>query len=79
MNREQKLIDICFEIAMSMHNHKGYFKTANREEVAEWVADQLRESGFDTAPCGASWGVLKELVSPSEKFMNKILKEKMEA
>lgn len=29
------------------------------EQRAEWVANQLRGCGFDTHPCGASWGILK--------------------
>lgn len=56
---EQKLIDIMFEMALTMHSHSDHFKTQTREQVAEWVAGQLRSCGFDTAPCGSSWAVLK--------------------
>jgi len=28
-------------------------------DQANWVAEQLRGCGFDTTPCGSSWGVLK--------------------
>lgn len=56
-NDTQKLIDITFQIAFTIHNEK-FFKGKNKYVVAEWVAEQLRECGFDTQPCGASWGVL---------------------
>ena len=55
--REQKLIDICFEIAMMIHEHHDKFK--NNEEVAKWVANQLEQCGFPTQQIGSSWGVLK--------------------
>lgn len=49
-----------------------YVKDALRAKLlsdiaAEWVADQLRKCGFDTAPCGASWGVLKHIGQVSEQ------------
>jgi hypothetical protein len=53
---EQELIDIMFQVAL-MCAERMHDKS--REEVAEWVAAQLRDCGFDTVPCGASWGVLK--------------------
>lgn len=58
---EQKLIDITFSVAMMMHDPKfrDHFANLAREQLAEWVASQLRGCGFDTFPCGASWGVLK--------------------
>ena len=57
---QQNLIDICFEIAMLMHDkqYREIFNNMNREELAEWVAKQLRECGFPTRPCGLSWGRL---------------------
>jgi len=33
---------------------------ANDNEVAEWVADQLKQCGYPTKPCGMSWGVLEK-------------------
>lgn len=62
-SNEQKLIDIMFEIALTMHDPK-YRKTFNklsREEVAQWVVDQLNGCGFKTVPVGSSWGVLVEI------------------
>ena len=54
-SREQKLIDIMFEIAMksaqSMHGKSNL-------EIANWVANTLDSCGFPTQLCGASWGVL---------------------
>lgn len=57
--REQKLIDIMFDMALTLRESTDWLKNADREEVAEWVAYQLRECGFDTQPMGSSWGVLK--------------------
>ena len=56
---EQELVDITFSIAIAINNTRDFFKDKNDEEVAEWVADQLRKCGFDTHPIGLSWGVLK--------------------
>jgi hypothetical protein len=53
---DQKLIDITFEIALVAAN---YLHGKSNEEIAEWVAKQLRDCGFDTEPRGASWGILK--------------------
>lgn len=55
--REQKLVDILFEIAVRMHQRD--LKFPDREACAAYVADQLRQCGFDTTPVGSSWGVLK--------------------
>lgn len=69
MSREQELIDICFSLVLTATMKPGgditeenlkVFREGTNEDKAEWVAKQLRESGFDTFPCGASWGVLKE-------------------
>jgi hypothetical protein len=53
---EQKLIDICFEIALTVTDE--FTKLSNAEKAA-YVAKQLKGCGFDTVPCGASWGVLE--------------------
>lgn len=56
-SKEQRLIDIVFQIAFcaarSMHGKSN-------EEIAAWVTQQLSICGFNTAPCGASWGVLED-------------------
>ena len=54
---KQELIDIMFQVAMVAAQH---LHGKSNEEIAEWVAKQLRDCGYDTFPCGASWGVLKE-------------------
>ena len=59
MHNEQKLIDLCFEIGILISDQRYDFKNMDVEQRAEWIADQLRKSGFDTQPMGASWGVLK--------------------
>jgi hypothetical protein len=56
-SNEQKLIDIMFQVGLTIHNHK-YFKKKSNEEIAEWISEQLNNMGFKTEPCGASWGVL---------------------
>ena len=57
--REQKLIDIMFDIVLVLRENTDWLKNTTREEAAEWTANQLRQCGFDTQPMGASWGVLK--------------------
>lgn len=67
-SREQKLIDIMFEVAQTsalywantFNEPNEYYSGGKRERHMEWLADQLRKSGFDTEPMGMSWGVLKE-------------------
>lgn len=59
MSREQKLVDICFEIALTVKSYNG-FKDKTNQEMAGWVAKQLEVAGFPTEPCGSSWGVLIE-------------------
>ena len=56
-SREQKLIDICFSIGLMIQSHESFAKKTT-EETAEWVAWQLKLSGFPTEPIGSSWGVL---------------------
>lgn len=56
MNREQKLIDIMFSVALKSAE---YMHGKEHEEVASWVADQLRQCGFPTRQVGSSWGVLE--------------------
>lgn len=58
MSREQKLIDIVFEVALTIRNSQRLKNHTTQDELAEWVAKQLRECGFDTKPVGSSWGVL---------------------
>lgn len=61
MSREQKLVDICFQLVLTATSpkHKDNFKDFTPEEMAAWVSKQLNICGFETEPCGASWGVLK--------------------
>jgi hypothetical protein len=59
-SREQKLIDIMFEVAQISRYHFGKMENYDRDKHMEWVAEQLRICGFDTEPRGLSWGVLKE-------------------
>ena len=58
--KEQELINIMFQCVLLRHdpNYREHFDAMTQEQMAEWVAHQLRECGFPTSPCGASWGVL---------------------
>jgi len=60
--REQKLVDIMFEIALLISDRsdeKHDLTKWSNEKKADWIADQLRKCGFDTYRCGSSWGILK--------------------
>lgn len=57
-SREQKLVDIVFEVAI-LQKHSSVVQNMNEEQLANWIASQLMACGFDTYPCGSSWGVLK--------------------
>lgn len=58
--REQTLVDICFQIALTLHTNGDPFRFKKNSEVAEWVADQLNQCGFPNVPVGSSWGHLVE-------------------
>jgi hypothetical protein len=56
MQREQELIDIMFQIAITAANE---MHGKSHEEIASWVAEQLKLCGYVTKPVGASWGMLQ--------------------
>ena len=58
MSEQQHLVDICFQIAFTVARDKK-LAALPQPQIASWVAGQLKACGFDTIPCGASWGVLK--------------------
>lgn len=62
MDREQKLIDICFQLVFvaTQKENRHYFDQLSTKDIMDWVADQLKTCGFDTCPVGASWGVLRQ-------------------
>ena len=51
-NREQKLVDLCFEIGLSLST----LGKMSISEKADWI--ELWYCGFKTKPVGSSWGVL---------------------
>ena len=57
MHTMQQLVDCCFAIALSISENKD-LRDKDNEEKAKWVAERLKNCGFDTRPSGASWGVL---------------------
>lgn len=74
----QKLIDIIFSVALTLHGNFDEFKNMKNEEISSWVSKQLKDCGFETEPCGSSWGVLKKIdnTSTKEEIKNFILKLK---
>lgn len=54
---ERKLVDIMFQIGIAIQS-SPYFADKTTDEVAEWIAGRLHDCGFETTPCGASWGYL---------------------
>jgi len=61
-SKEQKLVDICFELVLTItaKEHIKIFSKKSNEEKAEWVAKQLKGCGFSTHLVGASWGMLEK-------------------
>ncbi len=65
IDREQKLIDIMFEVAQASYlmrrtlEERSDYYNSIRDEHMEWVAKQLEECGFPTVSMGMSWGVLR--------------------
>lgn len=55
---KRKLVDILFQCVITTHMERESFKNKTVEEMAEWTARQLRSCGFETSPCGSSWGAL---------------------
>jgi hypothetical protein len=78
MTREE--IDLIYAITIRIHedewfaNEKGKRgfppKRRDREEVQEWVAQQLGIAGIYTVPVGCSWGVLVD-----KEYFDKYWKE----
>ncbi len=60
ISREQKLVDMCFEIGWTVAENGEFFKHESKESIAQWIASQLRACGFHTTPMGMSWGVLTD-------------------
>lgn len=65
-SNEQKLVDLCFAIGLTLSETRGTDSDGKKLELhklsvpekAEWIAQQLADNGFPTTPCGSSWGVL---------------------
>jgi len=55
----QDLVDICFEIGLTVRSQSDYFKNLSQEDTAKWIASQLEQCGYPTSPCGACWGLLE--------------------
>lgn len=64
-DREQKLIDILFEMVYRTTQENKNWKPS-RSEAMYWVAKNLWECGFKTMPIGISWGRLTEHFTKEE-------------
>jgi hypothetical protein len=53
----QKLVDICFSVAIMVHCEERFIKRG-KDGVAAYVAEQLKGCGFPAHPSGMSWGIL---------------------
>ena len=56
-DKQQKLIDIMFEIGLTIKTNSSLQKMTD-EELTFWIRKQLSQCGFETEPLGASWGIL---------------------
>lgn len=56
----QKLIDIAFEIALTMKKNRDWVEKSTDEDILKWVSKQLLDCGYQTVPLGASYGILKK-------------------
>jgi hypothetical protein len=63
---KQELIDLMFQLVLVATSDKKFCKKPRGERMA-WVANQLREMGYDTHPIGMTWGTLV-----SEEFQKKV-------
>lgn len=65
--REQKLVDLCFEMVYIAcdQTHREWFDNRTRDERMQWVANNLESCGFPTVPVGMVWGKITDL--PKEK------------
>lgn len=59
-NREQKLVDIMFQIGLMLSSPLYKMRDLPEEEKASWIVKQLEACGFPTYPSGMSWGVLHD-------------------
>ncbi len=57
-NKEQELVDLCFELVFTAVECHDYFKDKTKVQIAEWVSGRLAGCGFPTVPVGMSWGML---------------------
>ena len=57
--KEQKLVDICFDLVLTATASPKFCGLSN-EEKALWVSRSLYLCGFETIPVGSSWGILQD-------------------
>tara|TARA_R110002153_G_C13191747_1_gene486124 strand:+ start:684 stop:875 length:192 start_codon:yes stop_codon:yes gene_type:complete len=59
MNREQKLVDIIFQVVRAIEINKNNW--VEDADLIEWTRSQLKGCGFEVSdPIGMSYGLLKK-------------------
>ena len=46
-NKEQLLVDICFQIAFVVAENHKWFEKKTKEQISDWVRKQLKENGLE--------------------------------
>lgn len=55
--REQEIIDVMFQIAITVHKNPNFFKDI--DHLTEWIRQHYKALGFKLTPAGLSHGVLE--------------------
>jgi PIN domain nuclease of toxin-antitoxin system len=70
--REQTLLDLLFEISLTIKNNK-FFKKQSQEQTANWIREQLAANEIYCYPIGSSHGVLFDTKEELDEFLLKIM------
>ncbi len=54
----QELIDIMFQIGLSIHINRTFFEGKSQDEVAAWIRTQLNGCDIPVIELGSSYGYL---------------------
>ena len=56
-SKQQRLIDIMFQIAFMVHSHES-FKGKDYDYISDYIREQLNACGFEVRPMGSSRAAL---------------------
>ena len=59
MNREQELINLTFQLVLTIKDSRTLIQMSN-EQVASWITEKLLEYEFDVVTSGPDWGNLRD-------------------